>query len=101
MENLDFLGLGNASVGISILLSFLSFVLYWGVMLYKKWSQKRADFDLWYWWSMNWLPLILSFLAAVILFIAFWAKEGLSIERCLLIGSSAAFFIERLSKVKK
>ena len=98
MENLDFLGLGSASTSVSILLAILSFVLYWGVMILKKWRQTRENFDLDFWWSMNWLPLVLSFLAAIILFIGFWAKDALTIERCLLIGSASAFFIERLSK---
>lgn len=101
METLDFLGLGAAPLGVSILLAFLSFVLYWGVMILKKWRERRDEFDFWFWWSMNWLPLIVAFLAAIILFIGFWVKDALTIERCLLIGSASAFFIERLSKGKK
>lgn len=100
MESTDILGLGILPTYIGLIVSFLSFILYWATMVLKKWKEKKEVFDFNYWWSNNWMPFLVSVLASVILFLVFWAKGELTVERCLLIGSASAFFIERLSKMK-
>ena len=83
----------------SLILAILGFILFWGLMISKKKSQKGDSFDWEFWWNNNWFPLMLSFVACAVVFIASYAGGALTLDRSIMIGGLGSFLIERLQKM--
>lgn len=96
--NTSFLIEAQPTTLLGILISLLGFILYWGVMILKKKSEKKESFMWEIWWVNNWFNLALSLVACLAVFIATYASNALTYDRCLMIGTLGSFIIDRLKK---
>lgn len=99
MNELSHLAMESPNVWVSVLLTILGMLLYWMVQLKKVMNQKKDAFDFNFWFMSNHLDLWISLIGAAAIFIASHSSGTLTMERCLFMGLTVSFMVNKLMQI--
>lgn len=86
------------SIWISIILTAIGMIAYWGFVLQNAKKKLKDRFQLELWWYDHSLEIGLSGVVATGIFIASYVGDTLTMERCLWMGLLTSLFINKLKK---